>query len=497
MARRLAAPLAWVGLACVLWTFRSWNLDIGDGEFCCKQTIAETAFPVTISRAPLSYWLYRSLFFTLNPLLNWWVEDIIALSSCAAGLVFFWALIRLAREAGRTPFERAAIVAFPSTTLLFQMFCGHIEFYPWTCATLMAAMYAGWKTIHGGWSPAVPSALLALAAAFHSSGVFYFPALLVLPVLTRWKEIGSWIRSRENAPAAAFFGLFVLTAVLHRVPPLFLAATVVLAPMYFLLVPPARRSGLNAWWMIYLPWFFLFLVRASFGMRAEPLLEHLPPIGEPYDHGAYLYTAFSWDHLYDKVMFHFWLAPFALPVMVLLGSAARRMVSRNRWLVFLFHASVWALVWTTLFYPQLRTRDWDLFASMSIPLNLLAVFLCLRALSPRMAKTAVPVMIVTHLTIMVPILLSNSSLLGGRGYATLRYVSEPVSADAFLRGLKLGETPVEQANIRSGSAIVRMIPHSREYLSWVRGLEIEPGAEYEFSVEFKPRPPLPPVPPPQ
>ena len=106
----LIKPVLFAILAVVLWQLRSWNLDIGDGLFCCKQTIGDQIFVTTLSRSFLSYLLYRAVFFSLSPILGLWVEDIIALLSCAAGLLFFWALNRLSEESSRTPFERWAIL---------------------------------------------------------------------------------------------------------------------------------------------------------------------------------------------------------------------------------------------------------------------------------------------------------------------------------------------------------------------------------------------------
>jgi hypothetical protein len=103
--RRWFAVAALLLLGGGLWYFRSWNLEIGDGEFCCKQTVGDAPYDVTLSRTPLAHLLYRFLFFHLHPLWRWWVEDIIALSSCAAGLVFFSALYLLACRSSRSRYD--------------------------------------------------------------------------------------------------------------------------------------------------------------------------------------------------------------------------------------------------------------------------------------------------------------------------------------------------------------------------------------------------------
>ncbi|MGC9329549.1 MAG: hypothetical protein ACP5I1_18080, partial [Candidatus Hinthialibacter sp.] len=186
------------------------------------------------------------------------------------------------------------------------------------------------------------------------------------------------------------------------------------------------------------------------------------------------------DHLYDKVVFHAWLAPFGLIAIFGFGFFFRRRIASDRWLIFLAHFCFWTMVWSILFYPQLRTRDWDLFATISIPLNLFAVYAGWRILPRRMFRMLAAAAILVHLSISLPIVLSNSSLLAGRGYVTVEYDPKPVAADAFIRGLKLGVTPIQQKNIRSGKANVRIVPLERGYLSWSENIILEPGKTYRF-----------------
>lgn len=486
---RILVGLSFAVLFGALWTLRSWNLDIGDGEFCCKQTIGETAFPNTLTRSFLSYLLYRAMFSTLHPILNWWVEDIIALSSCAAGLLFFAALSWLANQCAKTRSEWCFVVLFPSTSLILQVFCGHIEFYPWMCATLMLSMYFAWRCVHRGDSPLWASAAMALSAGFHSSGVFYFPALLLLPALRNkgavnrndWKSIG------------AFFVLYLATAMLHRQPLYFIAVVIVAVPLYFYAVPLGWQTYFKPWQTVYLPWLILFTLRASLWLKDEPLLEHIAPFGEPYDHGAYLYTFFSWAHLYDKSMFHLWLAPLGLPVLITALAFAYKRIQRDPWMTYLFHLCIWTMAWSIMFYPQLRSRDWDLFASMSIPLNCFVLFALWNFASRRTFQTVMSLAIAAHLCISIPVIIRNSSLLNHRGYVTVSFESKPVQSTAYLRGLELGVTPITQENVRAGEANIRMVPLKRGHGSWSRDLLFEDGESYQFSetlVEVE-TPPIP------
>lgn len=476
----------------LLWTLRSWNLTIGDGGFICGQTVSPDIFPITLSRSFLSYLLYRQMFYVLNPLTGWWVEDIIALSTCVAGVVCLWALIRLAKRMATSWPEAVAMVLFLFSTLFLQLYCGHIEFYPWANTAMMLAMLMAWMSLFRGTSVLWPSLALTFMAAFHSSGVFYFPALLVLPSLQRMgQQSGAAMQWRW---VVIFLCAYLALAYLHRNPYLYFPILSAGLIAFFMKFPPEKRGEMNPYLLMLLPWLVWFslrsVLRAMDLLRAEPLLEHIAPLWGEFDPGVYYYTFFSWEHLFDKLPYHLWLAPFGLLSIVGFWLFCRERVRNDRWLVFLTHVSVWAFLWSALFFPQLRERDWDLFASMSIPYNLFAVYAWLR-FTPSVAKLLVPVMIVVQLCISIPIILSNSGLLDHRGYATLHFESRPVPAMVFVRGLRVAETPLELPNIRAGFADVRMISAEegvRQYGSWINELVLEDGMEYHFSETLPPAP---------
>ncbi len=493
--RFILTILAFMALGACLWFLRSWNTTIGDGLFCCKQVVGEDLFTITLSRSTLSLLLYRGMFQTLYPLLNWWVEDIIALASCAAGLVFFWGLYRLSVVSAKDLFERIAFLLFPSTTLLFQIFCGHIEFYSWTCALLMVSAYLSWRTIHDGWSPVWPSLIMVLAAGFHSSGVFYFPALLLIPVLARRKDKEPIrINKQEWKEIVFIFIFFMIIILLHRKIMLYRILFLLALPIYFRYLPQRWKEFMRPWWPICLPWLALFTLRAFFGLRAEPLLEHVAPFKEPYDHGAFLYMFFSWGHLFDKSMFHLFLAPFGLISMIFFSVFFPKTIFRTRWLVFLFNFCIWTMIWTIIFYNQLRDldwylssviavppRDWDLFASMAIPLNLFAVYAMARCIRPMLFRILIPFALATHLVLTVPIVIDTSGILSVRGYITLECETEPVPANVHFRQLKLGQTPLKQANLRAGWGELILIPTDPYYNSWSVANDFKAGEYYQFS----------------
>ncbi|MBZ0257020.1 PEGA domain-containing protein, partial [bacterium] len=363
------------------------------------------------------------------------------------------------------------------------------EFYPWLCAFLMLSIYLAWRTVYLGTSPIWASAAMALAGGFHSSGVFYFPALLLLPAL---RNQGAMKRS-DWGFAAAFFALYIATAMLHRQPYYFIPTVFLLVPLYFYAVPQAWQKKLRPWQAVYLPWLFLYFLRASLWLKSEPLLEHIPPLHGPYDPGVFFYTFFSWGHLFDISLFHLWMAPFGMPVLILSLLLAFKRINRDPWMTYLLHLCLWTLIWSWLFYPQLRSRDWDLFASISIPMNVYALFALWKYASRREFYAIASIAIALHLWISVPVVVRNSSLLEYRGYVTVSFETKPVQSRVFLRGLELGNTPITQENIRAGYAEIRMIPLERGHGSWSQDVLLEDGKSYTFS-ETLPEVETPPIP---
>jgi hypothetical protein len=529
LIRKILTISVFIVLGFTLWYFRSWNTGIGDGEFCCKQVVGENPFAITVSRSLFSYLLYRNLFSFFHHYFNWWVEDAISLSSCMAGLLFFYSLYRLAKSSAKSIAEFWIVILFVSSTLLLQLFCGHIEFYSWTCAIMMLSLWWSWDAIEGKRSILWASSSLMIAAAFHSSGVFYFPALLLIPLLVKYRSLEfKKITAIDLWMPVVVFCLFFVTALLHRIPWIklivdgttylnkliqggstgndllfmfvHLVVIAILATLiycYLAFSSKEIKTILWPWWQVYLPWLIFFSLRTYFQLRTEPLLEHIPPFGEPYDHGAFHFEFFTWKHLFVKSTIHLFLMPFGLAWLVVFLSTKWSVIKNHCWLIFLLHYSLWALLWSSIFYPQLYLpswdlfgslfippRDFDLFATVSIPLNLFVIYSAKEILSKRFFITIACVAIAFQLILTAPIIVKNSGLLSDRGYVTLVYDPKPVSVRSFLRGLEIDRSPLTQRNVRAGRAEIRMIPTTRGYESWSKELYLYPDNRYTLDFDL-------------
>ncbi len=497
----------------IFWNLRAWNILNGDGQFCTKTVIGERLYAIALNRSTLTLLTYRGLYTLLHGWFDWWPRDAIALGACLSGVVFLALAMGLGRRLYRGGWKTLLPVALPISTYLLQVYCGEVEFYALLNTALMLYAFSAWHVLHGRLHPVWASAALAVAAGCHTSGLFSFPSLLWLHALwiVRRSENGPseeveapadisepdiWAERRRTRirDAALALGLFALLAITHRnrlwwsVPgsilgldisvsgPIFgldidvfreASRTHLLFPIVICAVGGAffatRYSFRRRWmpWLILLaPWVLFFTLRSAFNFHPEPILSHIAPVYGPYDPLAYLYTFFSWDHLHDKLFFHAWSAPFGVPVLVFWLWQCWKKRDCKPWVSFLLGMASCALAWTTLFYPQLRTGDWDLFVSLGLPLNLLLAHAIATHRSALQGKVLALAVLTIHLLISVPFVIDNSELRKGRGYCELTLTSE-LPAELYIRGLKVGETPFHSRTVRSGDAELRIIPLER------------------------------------
>ncbi len=432
----------------------------------------------------------------LNAHVGMWPQDAIAVGSCIGGVIFLWIGYQLGCLLYREWWKRLLPAVIPASTYLLQVFCGEVEFYAWLNAALLGYLAIGWLVLNRRLSPIWASITLVFATCLHASAIFTFPSLLWLHIL--WLEqtakppvedaespnaIEPVRRKTHIRDAAVALAVFAFVAVMHRnrlwwVGPepiggldidawarelsrLHLIYPISLAVLVggFFCCKATTRKRWRSWLFILLPWFVFFTTRSLLGMHPEPLLKHIPPFTTPFDIESFWYPFFSYDHLYDKTCFYLWSAPLGLFVFFgCLWTCGRR--SCDIWVKFLLGAGVCAVIWTIFFYPELRRRDWDLFSSMGIPLNLLLVHIIVTRLAGRWRITAIAAVLIVHLSMSVPFVIGNMLLEQGHGYVNLKVTSD-LPAEVFVRGLRYGTTPFESAWVRSGPGNLRVVPLSR------------------------------------
>lgn len=501
--RRLIEITVLMAAFLIFWNLRAWNILNGDGQFCIKTVFGERLYAITLTRSTLTLLTYRGLYALLHGWLDWWPRDTIALGACLSGVVFLGLAMSLGRRLYRNGWKTLLPVTLPISTYLLQVYCGEVEFYALLNTALMLYAYAAWHVLHGRLHPIWASGALTVAAGCHTSGLFLFPSLLWLHALWVDRRSSIEVADGKESPkdgfkpdlwearkrtrirdAALALGLFALFAITHRNrlwwsgPGLIFGLDIdawvqgvsrnhLLFPIVLLAVGSAFlaagysfRQRWTPWLILVSPWALFFTLRSAFNFHPEPILSHIAPVYGPYDPLAYLYTFFSWDHLHDKLLFHAWSAPFGVPVLACWLWRCWKNRGSEPWVSFLLGMASCAIAWTTLFYPQLRTGDWDLFVSLGLPLNLLLAHLIATSRSESRGKALAIGVLAVHLLISVPFVIENSELKKGRGHCELTITSE-LPAELYLRGLKVGETPFHSRTVRSGDAEIRIIPLER------------------------------------
>ena len=522
----------------LFWSLRSWNMENGDGEFCLKTVIDERPYAISLTRSTLTLLGFRGMYSVLNAWLGWWPSDAIALASCLGGVVFVAIGLRLGRRLYGGGWKALLPVVLPLSSHLLQVYCGEVEFYAWLNTALMVYAYAAWNVLQGRLNPVWASASLAIAAGCHVSGLFSIPSLLWLHILWLRNRAGHTVLSQPSQPdssvseraipprwkhlmleAGTVFLVLAFLAITHRnrlwwfgPEPVFgldidswaktLSKKHLIYPMALFTLACAyvgytivgRRLAGHAqlergrtWLVLLVPWLVFFSVRSLFGLHPEPILSHIAPFREPYDTISYLYMFISWDHLFDKLSFHLWSAPFGVMAVGYYTWRMWKREERDLWVLFLAGLACCALAWTFLFYPQLRTRDWDLFVSMGLPLNLILAHALATQAPGRWALTCSLAVVVTHLALSVPFVMRNAQFQHGRGYGELRIRSE-IPAEVYVRGLRLGTTPFESGHVRSGPVEIRIVPMNRSSdgirtTSQRHELHLDAGATVSFDVK--------------
>ena len=337
----LGAALIFAGAALLFWRLRPLRRPGGDTTELASWIVHDQW--TYYYRAPATFFAHQIAYRLLRPL-GWSAREAMGLNSALAGGLFVLALVMISRH----PLFLLVNLGCGAALL----FAGHQENYGYVNACLVLFMACGMRVWERrrqtdgagergrrGWEWAAGAAF-ALGCAAHLLTVFYLPALLALAFLVR-REGGRWRRrSRQTstagdlAPFLAPFGAFLIammvaTALMHR----------------FAIV---------------------------YGLDNN--LTRIVPLGG-VDDPRYFFTMFSVGHARFLAFLYAHSAPLALPLIAILIWRH----GRDPFLQWLAVCAACGLAWTFLWHPDLLQGDWDLFANVAFPLNVLAGLLLARA----------------------------------------------------------------------------------------------------------------------
>jgi hypothetical protein len=215
------------------------------------------------------------------------------------------------------------------------VFLGHVENYAWVTALLLVYFLLVKRHLENGW-PMWPALIaLILAASFHMLAVFYTPTFLFL-LRERDPETRQWRWRPDRSEGEVLLTILIVWALLLST-----------AQMSFEV--DGLDNGLS---------------------RLVPLTMPKPPNLE----GKYaLFTLFSFDHLKMWLHFHWMSSPLGLVLLILLARTIR-----TRFETFLLVGVGCAFLWTWMWHPDRAQRDWDLFANLALPMNVLVGLLLVK-----------------------------------------------------------------------------------------------------------------------
>ncbi|NOX61010.1 MAG: hypothetical protein GXP42_03545 [Chloroflexi bacterium] len=284
-------------------------------------------------QAPLDTFIHALLFRWGEAALGW--SDALPaywIISSLAGAFAVWVLLQLAGEVGQRPLARWAIFLLMISLGSVQLFFGYPENYTLISLFILIYFWLAWRYVQGRGTAWGPSLILALAHGFHPSTLVLQPSLWLLAFLLERRRFARTLPALLLPPLFVIAGVFALMS--------------------------AGGYGLDA-----------FLGAQAPGGGDHRWLVPLTQVSSDWEY----YTMFSRGHLMDFLNQQLLVAPFTLPLLLLLALFVRDQLPRDAYAWFLLTAALayLALIW--LWNPDYGgQRDWDLFSVASWSTTLLA-----------------------------------------------------------------------------------------------------------------------------
>ncbi|MCS7286476.1 MAG: hypothetical protein RMK30_06055 [Anaerolineae bacterium] len=320
----------------LFWFFRIRHLKWGDAKIFVE-AIPHPEFRLTYNwQAPLDVFLHSKAWEFTNKLWGWDVATVYGVISVLSGVIFLQILLSLAEDTGRNRSEKVFIWSLVATGGFMQLFFGYIESYTIIPTGILAYLWLGIRFLRAQTGLFWPILCLSLTNAFHPSTIVLWPSALILLQSRSWRD------RFKFALIPTTIALMVVALMEHG------------------------KHGIEA------------LLGVDFPGGADR--RWFVPLRQPETEWEH-YTMFSWGHLVDIVNEQLLVAPFGLILIALLAKEGFRRVQgeERKILFFLSLASAFYLLFTWTWNPDYGGRkDWDLFACVGIPLNVLAAFMATR-----------------------------------------------------------------------------------------------------------------------
>ena len=332
-SQNLQIPLLIVSLIVLVfmfYQFKSATYLWGDGYLRILET--QNGMKIHFSE-PLDKFIQYFFYSTLNNSIGLSAIQSHQIISILGGLLFFAITIYMSRKIGDSPFENMLIGGLLLTSAIMQLFFGYVESYTISTPLFLLAVGRSYLDLKKGKSLLTGFIIYLLACLFHMSLLAYWPAYFLTALFGYRHKKNSVNRNSLIIFGAGLIGLLAIAFVLNH---LQFAGKFDRNIFEFLLIPILPNTG--GYWL------------------------------------------FSPRHLLDMLNLLLLTAPGALII-----TAACFDIRKIRQISPSHKYLGWLVACGFLFLLLFRTsfgigRDWDLFSSIAIPLNLFAAVLLIERL---------------------------------------------------------------------------------------------------------------------
>ncbi|MBD3217409.1 MAG: hypothetical protein GF310_03975 [candidate division Zixibacteria bacterium] len=318
-------------LVIIFYQFRSATMLLGDGYLRANETNLGSKLHFT---EPLDKFLQFIVYNTLGSWFGLKSFQTHQIVSIFGGILYFLFGIWFSGRYGKSQSEKILMGGLLFSSALIQIFFGYVESYSISTPFLLFAVGLIYLELKSNRSILPGLLVYFIACLFHMSLFAYYPAFLVLAIIL-------WRSSDKNNGAADFIGALII-------PILLISMVVVLNNLQF---GGSFRQNIFDYLII-------------------PLI--------PNDFGYWL---FSPRHLLDILNQLLLVSPAAIIIFAALNPFQKQFY-KTRLNLFIGLMSICGIGFLLLFATSFGIgRDWDLFSSIAIPLNILAGIILIQGLS--------------------------------------------------------------------------------------------------------------------
>ncbi|MBN2542763.1 tetratricopeptide repeat protein [bacterium] len=336
ISRVWIALAAAIGAAIIFYLFRVKIYLLGDG-YIVTRALERNELAHSLYKEPLDIVIHWVVFKAVLKIASIEAAQIYSAISILSGAFFVFIIAYFIKYITNTPNEKWLTylsLCFTGTILLFF---GYVESYTIVNVLLMGFFISSLKCIQEKQAPLIPSFLLGLSICFHLSAGIFIPVLLYLWIF--------YLINVAGFDTKIILGLKGIAAFISPMFALILIYKFMNYPLYS---------------------FYVILMQEK---NFLPLNDY----NKPFDAA---YSIFSFPHLLDIINEIYLIAPLFLLFLIIMIPLRKKIFShRNQQWIFLTISLIVSLICIVGFnLKKGASRDWDLFASLAIPLTLFALY---------------------------------------------------------------------------------------------------------------------------